>query len=174
VQYEFAIKNRTRHVVVRRAGDRFVAIVDGVERSVDAARVDAQTLSLLIGDGERVRSFEVSVVPDAPGGRLNVRVGTTAISVQAAERRRRTAVGLREGEGPQRLTAPMPGKIVRILAAKGERVRARQPIVVIEAMKMENELRAAGDAVVAEILVAEGQLVEAGAQLALLQPAEMR
>ena len=46
------------------------------------------------------------------------------------------------GSGPQRLVAPMPGKVVRVLVKPGDTVRARQPIVVIEAMKMENELRA--------------------------------
>ena len=57
----------------------------------------------------------------------------------------------------------MPGKIVRVLVKKGEAVRARQSVVVIEAMKMENELRAARDGTLAEIHVRDGQSVEAGA-----------
>jgi biotin carboxyl carrier protein len=62
----------------------------------------------------------------------------------------------------------MPGKVVRVLVKKGEAVRARQSVVVIEAMKMENELRAAGDGTMAEIHVRDGQSVEAGALLAVI------
>ena len=64
----------------------------------------------------------------------------------------------------------MPGKVVRVLARPGELVRQRQPIVVIEAMKMENELRAARPGTLTELLVREGQSVEAGAVLAVVAP----
>jgi biotin carboxyl carrier protein len=65
----------------------------------------------------------------------------------------------------------MPGKVVRIAAAAGTAVAQRQPVVVIEAMKMENELRASHPGTVTEILVKEGQLVEAGTLLAIVSPA---
>ena len=61
------------------------------------------------------------------------------------------------------------GKIVRVLVQSGETVRARQPLVVVEAMKMENELRAGRDGTVAEVHAAEGQSVDAGALLVLVQ-----
>ena len=63
----------------------------------------------------------------------------------------------------------MPGKIVRVLVREGDQVRARQPIVVVEAMKMENELRAERDGTVTEILVAEGRTVDSGALLVVIQ-----
>jgi biotin carboxyl carrier protein len=75
------------------------------------------------------------------------------------------------GGGPQRIVAPMSGKIVKVLVNKGDAVRARQPLVVIEAMKMENELRAAGAGAVAELHVREGQSVDAGTLVALVGPA---
>ena len=62
----------------------------------------------------------------------------------------------------------MPGKVVRVLVNKGDSVQARQPVVVIEAMKMENELRAGREGTVAEVPVRNGQSVEAGALLALI------
>jgi biotin carboxyl carrier protein len=74
------------------------------------------------------------------------------------------------GTGPERLTAPMPGKVVRVLARTGDRVAARQPVVVIEAMKMENELRASKDGAITDVLVREGQSVEAGTLLAIITP----
>ena len=73
------------------------------------------------------------------------------------------------GTGPQRIAAPMPGKVVRVLVKTGDAVAARQPLVVVEAMKMENELRAGRDGTIAEIHAQEGQSVEAGALLVVIQ-----
>jgi biotin carboxyl carrier protein len=61
--------------------------------------------------------------------------------------------------------APMPGRIVRVLVGVGDRVAARQPVVVVEAMKMENELRSPRDGVVTQVLVTPGAAVESGAVL---------
>ena len=63
----------------------------------------------------------------------------------------------------------MPGKIVRVSVTPGEAVRARQTIVVIEAMKMENELKAGRDGTVAELHAREGASVDAGALLVVIQ-----
>ena len=68
----------------------------------------------------------------------------------------------------------MPGKIVRVLARAGEAVRAREGLVVVEAMKMENELRADRDGTVAEVHAREGQLVEAGALLVVISGSPRR
>ncbi len=62
----------------------------------------------------------------------------------------------------------MPGKIVRVLVKPGDRVRARQAVVVIEAMKMENELRAARDGTVAEVPAIEAMSVDAGTLLVVI------
>ncbi|MBI4476352.1 MAG: acetyl-CoA carboxylase biotin carboxyl carrier protein subunit, partial [Acidobacteria bacterium] len=69
----------------------------------------------------------------------------------------------------QEIRAPMPGRIARVLVAPGERVKTRQPLVVVEAMKMENELRAAAASHVKEVRVTEGTLVEAGRVLLVLE-----
>ena len=63
----------------------------------------------------------------------------------------------------------MPGKVVRVLVAPGAEVKARQGLVVVEAMKMENEVRAVRDGLVREVLVVEGQSVEAGAMLVVVE-----
>ena len=67
--------------------------------------------------------------------------------------------------GSQKIVSPMPGKIVRVLVKTGDQVKAKQGLVVVEAMKMENELRAARDGRVRELAVTEGQSVDAGAVL---------
>jgi biotin carboxyl carrier protein len=64
----------------------------------------------------------------------------------------------------------MPGKIIRVLAKVGAAVQPRQPLIVVEAMKMENELRATRQGVVSELLVKEGQSVDAGALLLVVAP----
>ncbi len=166
MQYEIDVGGRTRHVVVTREGDGFMVTVDGRARPVNAARIDAHTLSLLIGSA----SHEVTIVPDPASGQLTVRVGSTPLAVAFNGRRRpgRKAEGGYAASGPQRIAAPMPGKIVRVLVKPGDRVRARQAVVVIEAMKMENELRAARDGTVAEVPAMEAMSVDAGTLLVVI------
>ena len=168
MQYEVEIGGRRRQVVVTRSGDGFAVTVDGQTRQVDAARIDAHTLSLVL-DG--VWSHEVSIAADPVSGQLAVHVGATPIAATLNGRRRwgRKNEGVGSGSGPQRLVAPMPGKVVRVLVKAGDLVTARQPVVVVEAMKMENELRASRDGTVAEIHVREGISVDAGALLLVIQ-----
>jgi biotin carboxyl carrier protein len=168
VQYEIEVGGRLLQVVVSRTGDGFAVSVDGKTRHVDATRIDGQMLSLIV---DSVWSKEVNVAADPAGGPLMVHIGTTPVPVTVNGRRRwgRKNEGAGAGSGPQRLVAPMPGKIVRVLAKPGDTIAARQPLVVVEAMKMENELRASRDGRVGEVHVAEGMSVEAGALLLVIQ-----
>jgi glutaconyl-CoA decarboxylase len=70
--------------------------------------------------------------------------------------------------GPAAVRAPMPGRVVKILARPGDAVKAGSGVVVVEAMKMENEIRAPRDGTVKELRVSEGAAVEAGQELALI------
>lgn len=167
MQYEVEVNGRVRQLAVHRVLGRFSVSVDGRVRQVDAARVDARTLSLIVEPGT---SYDVSLAPDAATGLLNVRVGSTSFAVALNGRRRgRQDECGPAGPGPQRIVAPMPGKIVRVAVQPGEAVRARQTVVVIEAMKMENELRAGRDGTVGEIHAREGASVDAGALLVVIQ-----
>jgi biotin carboxyl carrier protein len=97
---------------------------------------------------------------------VTVNGATLAATRLTGYRRARGAAG---GHGSGRLLAPMPGKVVRVLVAAGDEVEARQGLVVVEAMKMENELRAGRAGRVREIAVVEGASVEAGALLVVLE-----
>jgi acetyl/propionyl-CoA carboxylase alpha subunit len=157
-----------RQVEVSRAGGMVAVEIDGRIRQIDAVRIDANTLSLLV-DGARVQ--DVTVGPDPATGQLLVRVGAALVPVALNGRRRfgrRDEAGA-AGSGPQRVVAPMPGKIVRVLVTVGDEVLARQPIAVVEAMKMENELRAVRGGTVSEVHAREGASVDAGALLVVIQ-----
>ena len=169
MRYEVEIRGRLRQVNVHRVNGGFLVSVDGHEWTIDAARVDAHTLSLLAGTA----SHEVTIVPDAVQGQLAVRIGAVSLAAALNSRRRwgRKDEGGSGGGGPERVLAPMPGKIVRVLVKAGQLVQRRQPLIVIEAMKMENELRATQEGAVAELLVVEGQSVDAGALLLVVAPA---
>ncbi len=183
MQYEVEIEGRVRTVIVTRTGDGFAVRVDDHARIVDAVRIDAHVLSLLVGElwpthdtgpadrgtdarrrlGPRT-SYEVAL-SRAGSAQLIVSVGATPFTVTLNGRRRAKDVAGPAGAGPQRIVAPMPGKVIRVLVQAGDAVLARQPLVVVEAMKMENELRAARDGTVAAIHVKEGASVDAGAPL---------
>ena len=113
--------------------------------------------------------YETTIVPGTDG-RFVVLVGAAPVTVRPNGRRAGRRQGSdAAGSGPLRIAAPMPGKVVRVLVKAGDAVRARQPVVVVEAMKMENELRADRDGTVAEIHACEGMSVDAGALLIVIQ-----
>jgi biotin carboxyl carrier protein len=170
MRYEIEVGGRTRQVAVARVGDGFAVTVDGHTWQVDAARIDAHTLSLIVDSVWR-KSHEVAIASDPVTSQLTLRVGTTPITVGLNGSRRwaRKDDGSGSGTGPLRLVAPMPGKVVRVLVAPGQAVRVRQPLVVVEAMKMENELRAGRDGTVVDIHAREGMSVDAGALLVVIQ-----
>jgi biotin carboxyl carrier protein len=172
LQYEVEINGCLRQVTVRRVDGRFAVAIGRRQWMIDAARIDAHTWSLLIDEEGRTRSHEVTLAAGADPGTLNVRVDGTPVAVCVNGRRRlgrKDEGALTGGSGPLRVVAPMPGKIVRVLVRTGEAVQVRQPLIVIEAMKMENELRAPGAGTVADIQVRDGQSVEVGALLAVIQ-----
>ena len=166
------IGGRVRQVSAERLGssDRFRLTIDGDTLEVSAARVDQRTWSLLMPDGSQ-HLVSVSGNP-ASGLTVHLRGGDLAVTLPDMRQRTRSDSargGPRGVSGPARIVAPMPGKVVRILAAVGQAIQAGQGVVVVEAMKMENELRATRSGVVKEVSVQEGASVEAGTLLAVVE-----
>jgi len=130
-----------------------------VVHEVDVRATDLGFSVLNVRDG---RSVDAALTPGRAGEWLVQlpHVGVTALV--DGRRWRRGAVEAGGGSGEQRISAPMPGRVVRVLVKPGDRVEARQGLVVIEAMKMENELVASHAGTVADVAVADGMSVEAG------------
>ena len=174
MKLEVQIGGRKRAVEVARQDGRLVCTLDGKPIEADAVEVATATYSILLGG----QSYEVRV-HEAPDG-LHVNVGNAAANAGGEEflaqvidprqwRSRRIALGEGvEAEGRQEIKAPMPGKIVRVLAKVGDAVEAGQGLLVVEAMKMQNEICAPKTGKVEKVLVAEGQAVNAGETVAVV------
>ena len=166
-----------RRYRLHRDGERIVVDhIEGTNAGKDTNHVERKTLidwyrpqsgiySLLIGKA----SYEV-LIGEAPD-HLTVHLKNRTYRVQAADIRRHRTVTDAPGpvDGLVRITAPIPGRVSRILVQPGQQIGRGDGIVVVEAMKMENELRSPGDGVVVTIAVKEGQAVEGGALLATIE-----
>jgi biotin carboxyl carrier protein len=162
VLFDATVDGRTLRVEVHARGEAFDVVVDGRALAVDAAFDGTHFASLLV-DG---RSHPVALEPADGGWRVHLRGGAVDVALQEARGGARPAE--RRASGPFRLVSPMPGRVVRVLVAAGADVAAGQGLVVVEAMKMENELRAPRAGRVAEVAVREGEAVDAGALLAVI------
>jgi biotin carboxyl carrier protein len=151
----------------------FIVTIQGKSRKVDASWIDADTMSLI--DGGAAREIRLHSRGDnaAVGVEFGGKLYEAVVSVgEARLKSRATNLGALGATGAigAAVRAPMPGRVVRVLVAVGDHVSARQGVVVVEAMKMENELRTSRDGVVKDVLVEPGAAVETGAVLVVLDP----
>lgn len=158
MKYRVTIDGREREVDVTftPAGNAEV-VLDGAKVEVDARRIGG-AVSLRIGD-------RVHDVLSAGSDEVQIAVGSARTVATIASERAGQKRGAGAAKNAKELRAPMPGRVVRVLVKAGDAVVAGQPLVVIEAMKMENELRAGAAATVASVHVAEGASVEGRALL---------
>jgi biotin carboxyl carrier protein len=163
MMFDATVDGRTIRVEVRGKDGCHTIVLDGQPVAVDARETGRHFLSLLI-DG---RSYEAGI-EKRPGGYTVVLDGD-AVAVDLAEAARGAAAPVKKAGGPARIVAPMPGKLVRVLVTPGQAVEAGQGLVVIEAMKMENELKSPRAGRVKDLPARDGEPVEAGALLVVLE-----
>jgi biotin carboxyl carrier protein len=162
---EVEVDGAVRRLALEREGTAYVIRTDGRTHAADLCELEPGVLSLLI-EG---RSFRCVHVP-SPDERVIAVYGQqyrVAVTDPRSLRGRRKRSGV--GDGKLLIKASIPGRVARVLVAVGEQVAAQQAILVIEAMKMQNELKAARDGRVAEVRVAAGETVGAGQVLAVLE-----
>ncbi len=163
VQLASSSEGKKRVIELEREAVGWRVTLDGQPVAVDAVEIAPDILSILL-EGQ---SFEISVTP-SPDGKLKLQTGSQeftaeVINPRAWSGRRHGSV---EAEGRQQVVAPMPGKVVRLLVKAGDHVEAGQGLLVVEAMKMQNEIRSPKSGTVERVLAKEGQPVNAGEILA--------
>ena len=167
MSYVATIGEREVMVTVEELGGaNYKVAIDGVEHVVDAHQVASQLWSVLY----RGASFVVDVT-QLPTEEYEVLIQGDChkFSLMNEQRRAMIRAGGKGSAGKAMLTCPMPGKVVKLLVGEGQEVEAGQGVIVVEAMKMENELKSAVAGKVKEIFVEEGQVVESGAKLLLVE-----
>ncbi len=174
---EVEINGRTRRVEIQRADGGYMVSIDGHRRAADVTVING-VWSLILedaasGDRGTRRSYEIAIVEQpAASGNLTVHVDgrlvTAAVGTARRSWERRAPDAGLAGQGPHSVVAPMPGKVVKVLVRQGDTVTARQGVAVVEAMKMENELRTPKAGTVAEVKVSEGMSVDSGTVLVVV------
>jgi biotin carboxyl carrier protein len=143
---------------------------------VDGTAVEAH-LSVLPGTDTRHllvdgRSYALAAIAGDRRGRWHIAVGAERFTADAVDERTRAIremTGGADDTADKTILAPMPGLVLKVEVEVGQAVRAGQGVIVVEAMKMENELKAPADGVVASIAVQPGQTVDKGAVLLVLE-----
>jgi pyruvate carboxylase subunit B len=154
-----SIDGKDIDIVVEQASDgHWHVVIDGTARLVDARQVRPGTWSLLI-DGA---SFVIDLERGKRGTVVQSTAGETRVEIDDARRKRLArAVGRRDGVSKGEVVmAPIAGKVVKVLVAKGDTVAAGQGVAVLEAMKMENEIKADRGGAVSAVHVEPGQSVD--------------
>jgi biotin carboxyl carrier protein len=148
------------------AGGRFRIRIDGSPYEVEASRTD---LGWSIVYADTRRSVDIAVTERAPGDLLLQLPRVMLTALVDARRYRRGSAGQASASGELRVMAPMPGRVLRVLVKPGDVVEAKQGLLVVEAMKMENEIASSRAGHVKEVAVADGQSVESGRLLVVIE-----
>jgi biotin carboxyl carrier protein len=159
MKFDVRISGKTRTIELHRDANGWRISLDGAPLDGDAIEVAPHTFSILLNG----QSHDVRVAP-APDGTLTLQTGNQEFTAEVVDPRawRGRRHGAIEAEGRQQVTASMPGKVVRLLVQPGDKVQAGQGLLVVEAMKMQNEVRSPKTGTVERLLVQENQPVNAG------------
>ena len=162
--YDVTIDGKSYRLDLKRAEGRWSCLLDGRELKVDAILARPDVLSLRIGN----LAYEIK--SERVGTDLHLWVGSTRFAAEVRDPRSlrgRTRAG--DDQGPKKIVAPMPGKVVRLLVHDGDDVEQGAGVAVVEAMKMQNEIKSPKKGTVQKILVTEGAPVNAGDVLAIIE-----
>jgi len=163
--YEVIVGGEPHRLELEKGADGWECRLDGKPVLIDAVIPRRDVLSLLV-DG---RSYEIKREQTATD--LHMWVGSTRFAVELRDprslRSRQKSAG--DEKGPRKIVAPMPGRVVRVLVAENSEVEAGQGIVVVEAMKMQNEIKSPKKGVVKKISATSGAAVNPGEVLAIVE-----
>ncbi len=166
MNYVATIGEKETRVNVEEVGvARYKVTIDGQEHIVDAHQVQNSVWSVLRG----ADSYEVDIQGKDEEYEVLIAGDCYKFSLMNEQRKALMRTVGKGGAGKAMVTSPMPGKVVKILVALGEEIQADHGVIVVEAMKMENELKSAVAGKVKDIFVKEGEVVESGAKLVFVE-----
>jgi biotin carboxyl carrier protein len=154
--------------ILERTGNKFRILLGEKQYTLDAVKVEKNIFSILLGN----KSFNIEVVPTGKKNTYTVKnnSNTFTVTVIDAETRylqnRLKAAG---DDGINIISSPMPGKIVRVMVKAGDKVEAGQVVITVSAMKMESEYKSGKNGIVKEVMVSEGDIVDANVPLIVLE-----
>src|SRR5450755_1220239 len=164
--YDVVVDGKTHRLELTKGDNTWLCKVDDQAIEVDAVLTARDVMSVLVGG----KAYEIKRERSLQGD-LHMVIGSARYAVDVQDprslRTRRAVAGAEAG--PQKVKAPMPGKIVRILVNEKDEVKAGQGIIVMEAMKMQNELKSPKNGKVQKILTSEGSTVNPGDMLAVIE-----
>jgi biotin carboxyl carrier protein len=163
VLFDATIEGKTARVEVRESGGFYLVTVGDQILQLDLVKTGPSEVSVLV-DGA---SHDLSLEKTPLGFAVLVRGDRLLVDLKDAVKG--AVLGIVTHAGPLKLSAPMPGKIVKVLVSLGDVVEAGRGLLVMEAMKMENELKAARAGTIEDIKVQEGQAVDMGALLLVIR-----
>jgi biotin carboxyl carrier protein len=165
VLYDITIDGKSYRLELSRADGRWLCRLDGREVQLDAVLTRRNVLSLLI-DGKAYEIKRELTPTDMHFWVGSARYAAEVRDPRSLRARRHGAAG---AHGPKKLVAPMPGKVVRVLAREKDEVEVGQGVVVVEAMKMQNEIKSPKKGIMQKMLAIEGAHVNAGDVLAIVE-----
>ena len=162
--YEVDIDGKNYRLELTRSEGLWHCRLDGREVVVDAVLARRDVLSVLIGG----KAYEIK--RERSPTDMQLWVGSMRYAVRVRDPRSlRSRQAADDGKGPRKLVAPMPGKVVRVLVQEDAEVEAGQGIIVVEAMKMQNEVKSPKKGVVRKLSASEGANVNSGDVLAIVE-----
>ena len=165
MEFEAILKEKEHAITVREDKEKFVVTLDGKEYIVDFCEPEESFYSLLI-DG---KSYEISI--NRNNGDYTVYLFDSTFNMQLYDPMKKMLMSTTEdtSSGPKTIVSPMPGRVVNVLVNEGDEVMKGQGIVIVEAMKMENELKAPRDGIISKIIVSTDNTVESNQPLVVIK-----
>lgn len=162
--YDVVINGKNYRLELSRLEERWSCRLDGREVEVDAVLARPNVLSLRIGN----QAYEIK--SERVANEWHLWVGSRRFAVETRDPRSlRGRSRVSDDHGPKKVIAPMPGKVVRLLVRAGDPVELGTGIAVVEAMKMQNEIKSPKKGTVAKLLAGENAAVNAGDVLAIIE-----
>ncbi|HVF90107.1 MAG TPA: biotin/lipoyl-containing protein [Blastocatellia bacterium] len=164
MKYEAEIDGLRVSMNIDAREGRIDAVIDGRSYLLEVSQPEPGSYLFFLGN----KVYEARVWEEGPAS-LRVKLRDRLFRAKLIDRKQRKATAEQGEEGRQYLTAPMPGKVVKVLRGVGDEVAAGGGVVVVEAMKMQNEVRSRKAGRVVELRVSEGATVKAGEVLAVVE-----